>query len=272
MWKTIEGYPNYAVSNDGSIINIHRNETMYIRVKKIKQAILNKAHEKHIPCTQGDFDSVDMIEDVFDQLATKQAESYGAKMTDLQSQVGKGDEEKIKGYTEQISKYEQSLKDERDAKKTIAKQFDDYRNEQDGKVKSIHLGSYKEKLLSSIGYDPNQMKDPLKAEGWNAFVDKNYKFDYDEHGKPAMFNMDGSRIKNPKKADEWMPDKDVLSARAEEFNLLPKNQQAGQPAFRPPVPPPTGSQPPPFQPPAPGTPPPTHRNKLAPGMEQYTTK
>lgn len=238
-------------------------------LKKIKQAILNKAREKDIPFTQADFDSVDLIEDVVDQLVTKQAEVFGSKITDLQGQVGKTGEEAIKPYLEKISAYERSLADEKKAKKDIADQFDSFRQESEGKIKSTRIDYFKKDLMTSIPYDANQMKDPLKAKGWESHVAENFRFDFDEHDNPVILDKSGAKIKNPKKADEWLSPKDVLTAEADKLGLIPKNPQGGQPAFRPPTPPPFNGAPPPPQQQG-GNPP--QRNKLAPGMEQYLSK
>ena len=238
-------------------------------LKKIKQAILNKAREKEIPFTQADFDAVDVIEDVFDALASKQAETFTSKLSELQSQVGKGDEEKIKSYTEKISAYERSLQDEKDAKKTIAGDFEKFRQETEGKIKSTRIEYLKKDVLGAIPYDSIQMKDPLKAKGWESHVAENFKFDFDEHDNPVILDKSGSKIKNPKKADEWLSPKEVLTAEADKLGLIPKNPQGGQPAFRPPVLPPSGS--PQIIQPGNGAPA-QNRNKLAPGMEKYTSR
>lgn len=237
-------------------------------LKRVKQAILNKAREKDIPFTQADFDNVEMVEDVFDLLTTKQAETFGAKLTELESQVGKGDEEKIKTYTEKISKYEQSLKDEQLAKKQIAEQFEKFKGEADTKIKSTRIDYFRKDLMTSIPYDATAMKDPLKAKGWESHVSENFKFDFDEHDNPVILDKTGAKIKNPKKADEWLSPKDVLTAEADKMGLIPKNPQGGQPAWRPPVPPPVNGTPPPIT----TTPPTLNKNKLAPGMEQFLTK
>jgi len=238
-------------------------------LKKIKQNILNTARELDIPFTQDEFEKVDMIEDVFKSIAQKQSELASTKITELQSQVGKGDEEKIKSYTEKISKYEKSLDDEKEAKKSIAAQFDQFKQEAEGRIKSTRIDYFRKDLMTSIPYDAQAMKDPLKAKGWESHVSENFRFDFDEHDNPVILDKTGSKIKNPKKADEWLSPKDVLTAEADKLGLIPKNPQGGQPAFRPPVPPPVNSGNP-----APHNPAPTGvgKNKLAPGMEQYLTK
>lgn len=259
-------YTEKQIHDDKELLGKFTGKTL----KRIKQAILNKAREKEIPFTQAEFDSVDTIEDVFDSLAAKQAETFTTKLTDLQSQVGKGDEEKIKSFTEKIGKYEQSLLDEKKAKQEIASQFETFKKETEGKIKSTRIDYFRKDLMSSIPYDVNQMKDPLKAKGWESHVAENFRFDFDEHDQPVILDKTGSKIKNPKKADEWLSPKDVLVAEADKLGLIPKNPQGGQPAFRPAPPVPVmGNGAPPVQPNQPATP---NRNKIAPGMEKYLSK
>lgn len=253
-------YTEKQIHDDPKLLSKFTGKT----VKKIKQGILNKAREKDIPFTQADFDNIDMLEDVFDTLVTKQAETFTGKLTELQGQVGKGDEEKIKVYTEKLSKYEQSLKDEQDAKKSIASQFEQFKQEAEGKIKSTRIDYFRKDLMTSIPYDPTAMKDPLKAKGWESHVSENFRFDFDEHDNPVILDKTGAKIKNPKKADEWLSPKDVLTAEADKLGLIPKNPQGGQPAFRPPVPPPVNTNNPT---PTPGQK--TGKSRLAEGMDQY---
>jgi len=239
-----------------------------ITMKKTKDKIIQIAKEMEIPVSHHEFDDVE-LEDVVKTIKTRQADIYNNKITELQGQIGKSDEEKIKSYTEKISKYEQSLNDEKEAKKSIAAQFDQFKQEAEGRIKSTRIDYFRKDLMTSIPYDAQAMKDPLKAKGWESHVSENFRFDFDEHDQPVILDKTGSKIKNPKKADEWLSPKDVLTAEADRLNLLPKNQQGGQPAWKPPVPPPVNGQQPPNQnQPAPKS----QANKLAPGMEQYLSK
>lgn len=241
-------------------------------IKRIKQNIISKARERDIPFTQSDFDNVELIEDVFDQLATKQAETFGGKITELQGQIGKTGEEAIKPYKDKIDQYERSLTDEKKAKKDIADEYEKFKGDMDGKVKTIENKYYKNDLLGKVNkqLDQVKLKDPLVKVGWESTIDSNVKFDKDEHGEFQAFDLNGQKFKDPKKADRWLSPEEVVMKFADPAGLIPKNPQGGQPAFRPPVPPPFGTQPPAAaQPPAGAVP---NKNRLAPGMEQYLSK
>jgi len=156
------------------------------------------------------------------------------------------------------------LADEKKAKAEIAGQFDLYKAESANQIKSTRISYFEKDLMGSIQLDPVAQKDPLKMKGWESHVRENFKFDYDENDQPIILDKTGSKIKNPKKADEWLTPKDVLMAEADKLGLIPKNPQGGKPVHTPPVQ--TGA--------APATQPtsPARGSRLAPGMEQYLTK
>lgn len=242
-----------------------------ITLKKIKQKVLNAAREKEIPFTHKEFDDAP-LEDVFEALYNKQAEGFTGKLTELQSQIGKSGEEAIKPYQEKLSKYEQALADEKKAKQEIAGQFEQFKTEAETRVRSTRAQYFEKDAMGEVEkiFDPLATKDDLKMKGWRSHVKENFRFDFDEQDNPILLDKTGSKIKNPKKADEWLGYKDVLTMEADKLGLIPKNPQGGKPVYTPPVAPPMGGMPQA----QPGTPPPARPsvNKLAPGMEQYLTK
>lgn len=231
---------------------------------RIKQNILAEAREADIPFTQSEFDDAP-IEEVYKTLRTRQSEQFTTKLTEVQGQVGKSGEEAVKPYVEKISKYEQSLADEKKAKQEIASQFDQFKKESEGALKATRVQYYRKDLTSDIEnlFDPIAKKDELKMKGWNSHISENFKFDYDENDKPIITDKSGAKIKNPKKADEWLSPKEVLQAEADKLGLIPKNPQGGKPAF-------PGQQPPATNQPV--TQPKVGGVQLAPGMEQYLSK
>lgn len=254
-------YTEKQIHDDKSLLGKFTGKTL----SKIKATVLKDARESEIPFTNNEFDEAD-IETVIKTLKTRQAELYENKLTEVQSQVGKSGEEAIKPYIEKISKYEQALNDEKKAKQEIAGQFDQFRQEADGKIRSTRVQYFKKDLTSDIegNFDPTAKKDELKMKGWRSHLDENFRFDFDEQDNPIILDKTGSKIKNPKKADEWLSPKEVLSAEADKLGLIPKNPQGGQPAFRQAAPVQTGTPP--------IAPTPGKGNRLAPGMEKYLTK
>jgi len=229
---------------------------------QIKHNILKAAREAEIPVTNNEFDE-SPIEDVFKTIYERTSQKYGTQIEELKGQIGKTGEEAIKPWQEKVQKYEQSLADEKRAKKEIADQFENFKKESEGQIKSTRINYFKKDLLTSIDYAPGI--DDLKRKGWESHIAEHFRFDFDENDSPIITDKDGNKIKNPKKADEWLSPKDVLTQEADKLGLLKKNPQGGRPAFQPPVSQPTQ------QPGQQQTPPmnPTKRNRLAPGMEKY---
>lgn len=258
-------YSEKQIHDDPKLLGKFTGKTL----KKVKQNILNKAREKEIPFTHNEFDEAP-LEDVVDTLNARISEGFGTKITELQSQIGKSGEEAIKPFQEKLSKYEQALADEKKAKAEIAGQFEQYKSEAATQIKTTKAQYFKEDVMSKIerDFDPLALKDELKLEGWRSHIEKNFRFDFDEQDNPVILDKTGSKIKNPKKADEWLTPKDVLTMEADKKGLIPKNPQGGKPVHQQVPAPPFGS-PPPGQTAPPARP---STNKLAPGMEQYLTK
>lgn len=232
----------------------------------IKGDILNGYRELEVPFTQNEFDDVELV-DVVKTLNQRRNEKFAEMEAELKGQIGKTGEEAIKPYTEKLSIYEKSLADEKKAKKDIADEFERHKAESADKFKQTRVTYFKKDVLSSLDYDPMQIKDELKLEGWHSHVDKNFKFDYDESDNPIITDLNGNKFRNPKKADEWLSPKEKLQMEADAKGLIKKNQQGGQPAFRGGNPNPA---PAPFTPAAPSNP--NKVSRLAPGMEQYLSK
>lgn len=259
-------YTEKQIHDDKTLLGKFTGKT----IAKIKANVLKEAREEEIPFTNNEFDDAD-IETVVKTIKARKDEIWNGKMEEVKAQVGKSGEEAIKPWQEKLTKYEQALADEKKAKQEIASQFDQFRQEADGKIESIEVNYYRNDLINKINskLDPVAIKDPLKMEGWNATISKSVKFAKDENGVIQAFNPAGEKFKDPKKADRWLTPDEVLINLADSNNLIPKNPQGGQPAFRQPGLPPQG----------PGTPPPAQParipgkgNRLAPGMEKYLSK
>jgi len=242
-----------------------RDTVTGITFTKIKQNMVAKAREAEIPFTKSELDDL-TVEEIFDLFKDRQAEMWSTKLAEVQGQIGKSGEEAIKPYQEKISKYEQSLADEKKAKAEIAGQFEQFKKESDGMIRSTRVQYFRKDLTSDIenNFDPLTKKDELKMKGWNSHISENFKFDYDEQDNPIILDKTGSKIKNPKKADEWLSPKEVLLAEADKLGLIAKNQQAGKPAFTG-QPAPSNNQP--VQPANPA-----QKSRLAPGMDKYLTR
>lgn len=259
-------YTEKQIHDDKQLLGKFTGKTL----KKIKQSILNSAREKEIPFTQSEFDEAD-LEQVYETLDSRRLELFGKTEAELKAQIGKGGEEVIKPWQEKVSRYEQSLADEKKAKKEIADQFEGFKKEMEGKIKSTRIDYYKKDVVGDIekGFDPMAVKDTLKMRGWQSHITENFRFDFDEQDNPIILDKSGSKIKNPKKADEWLSPKEVLSAEADKLGLIPKNPQAGRqvPQFGA-----SSTTAPVTQTPAQNMQPVTPTRKLAPGMEKYLTK
>lgn len=161
-------------------------------------------------------------------------EAYAKKqetiVNELKEQIGKTGEDAIKPWKEKLDKYELSLNDQKKMTKDLADALEKEKQNAANTVKTFKVGYAKKDVMTSIGYDTTVMKDELKRKGWESHVEENFRFDFDESDQFIVTDKAGNKIKNPKKADEWLAPKDVLTFEADKLGLLPKNHQGGNPA------------------------------------------
>lgn len=215
---------------------IHENRELLAKftgrtLAKISQSIIGKAKEDEIEITDGEFKDKP-VEDIFSELTGRYKSRYESQIRDLNAQIGKTGEEAVKPWQEKVTKFESALADEKRAKQEIAQQFEAYKKDSDNRIKETRIQYLRKDIMSGIDYDPQQIGDPLKKEGWESHVSKNFRLDYDEHDNPIITDNQGRKIPNPKKADEWLSPKDVLSMEADKLGLTKKNPQGGKPAPR----------------------------------------
>lgn len=264
------------IHSDKDLLSRFTGRTFGHLTKKIK----DYAKELELELEEGTFTDQEP-EKAIRAIGAKLSERAESQINELKGQIGKGGEEAIKPWQEKVAKYEASLNDERKAKKELAAALEAEKLNAANTVKTFKVGYAKKDVMTSLGYDATVMKDDLKRKGWESHVNENFRFDFDEHDQFIITDKEGNKIKNPKKADEWLAPKDVLAMEADKLGLLPKNPQGGKPAGSAGwTPPPAGAPTAPgslgqaFRPAAstPANGEPVKGRRVMPGMEQFTQR
>ena len=190
---------------------------------KVKQNLLNKAREEGIEFTNSEFDDKD-LEDVHMTLAERKAKRYQTELEELRS---KGGDELVKQWQEKADKASKRASEEETLRKQLASEFDNFKQTASQQVKSVKVNYLKTDLMGKIKLKPG-IKD-LEKEGFNAYVEKNYRFDFDDQDRPIVLDSAGNRIRSEKKADEWKSPEEVLTEAAKKFEIYADNPQAGKP-------------------------------------------
>lgn len=221
------------VHSDKSLLDRFTGKTL----KTITQKIISAAKELEIPIGEGEFNE-SYLQDIVPELLKRQKETLGKNhettVTELKGQIGKSGEEAIKPYQEKLSKYEKALEEEKKAKQSIQGEYDNYKKTAADQIKGTRISYLEKDVMARVSakFDPIAWKDELKRKGFESHLKENFKYDFDEHDKPVMFTKDGSKVKNPKKADEWLEPDDIVIMEADKFGLIPKNNQGGNQAFK----------------------------------------
>lgn len=223
---------------------------------KVKQNLLNKAREEGIEFTLSEFDDKE-LEEVHSLIADKKSSRYRTELEELR---GKGGDELVKQWQEKAEKASKRASEEEALRKQLASEFDNFKQTASNQVKSVKVNYLKTDLMGKIKFKPG-LKD-LEKEGFKAYVDNNYRFDFDDQDKPVVFDSSGNRIRSEKKADEWKTPEEVLTEAARKFEIFAENPQAGNPikgSFTPPQNK-TGQQP--------SNPNPTQKRKINPMFDK----
>lgn len=223
---------------------------------KIQNKILNKYREQGVEFTLSEFEGKD-LEDVALTLSERSATKLKTELEDLRKKAGANGDDVVKEWQEKFEKATKRATEEEKLRKDLAAEYDQFKLSAADTVKKVKVNYLKTDLMSKLKLKPG-IKD-LEKEGFNAYVEKTFRFDFDDKDQPMVLDHEGNRIRSEKKANEWKTPDEVLSEAAKKFELLAENPKAGQPAGRTFTP--TTPAPPPGTPPATN---PNQRRKVNP--------
>jgi hypothetical protein len=170
------------------------------------------------------------LEDIANHFFNKQADTFNAKIKELESSAGAGNDERLKEWQSKYEKLEGKWRDTESALKKTAEDYEGYKKTAGEQIKGVKLDYVKEQLWGSASFAPGT--DALKIKGFKTEFNEKYKIDLDETGAPYIASIDGKRIQNPNKHSEFLAPQEVLSIEMEKAGLNIKNQQAGRPVFQ----------------------------------------
>lgn len=196
---------------------------------KIQNKILNKYREDGVEFVLSEFEGKD-LEEVALTLSERKATKLKTELEDLRKKSGANGDEVVKEWQEKFEKATKRATEEEKLRKELAGEFDTFKQTAAQQVKQVKVNYLKGDLMGKLKLKPG-VKD-LEREGFNAFVDKTYRFDFDDKDRPMVLDAEGNRIRSEKKADEWKTPDEVLTEAAKKFDLLAENPKAGNPAPR----------------------------------------
>lgn len=196
---------------------------------KIQNKILNKYREDGVEFVLSEFEGKD-LEEVALTLSERKATKLKTELEDLRKKSGANGDDVVKEWQEKFEKATKRATEEEKLRKDLAGEYDQFKQTAAQQVKQVKVNYLKGDLMGKLKLKPG-VKD-LEREGFNAFVDKTYRFDFDDKDRPMVLDAEGNRIRSEKKADEWKTPDEVLTEAAKKFDLLAENPKAGSPAPR----------------------------------------
>lgn len=205
-------------------------KTLNEKVGKITGTINSLApklfNEFGVTLTDEDFKGK-KTEEVLQFAASKAAENYKAKITELEARAsGQAGEEVLKQWEQKYTKLEKQLNEERSLKNDVATQFEQFKIGIENEKKSSKISHALENSLKEIKLDPTVNQ--LTIEGFKGLVKSKYIIDLEDDAPVIKDAKTGEKITSKAKAGTFMSIQDVLLKEATEQNIILKNPHAGQ--------------------------------------------
>lgn len=152
---------------------------------------------------------------------------FEAKILELNSKAGAGNDEKLKALAEEKEKIESKYKDTFKLLNETKFEFEGYKNNIVQKDKDKKKSDYFIESLNSVEYSPEV--DELKKKGFEILLKENYLIDLDENDAPFVKDAKtGERLKSSTKTGEFLDLKDIVKIEAEKNKVIKQSPYSGQ--------------------------------------------
>jgi hypothetical protein len=149
-----------------------------------------------------------------------------AENEELRSKGGQGNDKALEKALADIDKTKKMLQEEKEAKEGLQSIYEKEKGEWEGNLKNFKLNTVKESKKSSIA--TKFKSDMTKAEqiAWETETSAMI-LDYDDKGDHYVKDKEGKRLPNPNKAGGFLSLEEALELKANELNLIKKNNGSG---------------------------------------------
>lgn len=152
---------------------------------------------------------------------------FEAKILELNSKAGAGNDEKLKALAEEKEKIESKYKDTFKLLNETKSEFEGYKTNIVQKDKDKKKSDYFIESLNSVEYSPEV--DELKKKGFEILLKENYLIDLDENDAPFVKDAKtGERLKSSTKTGEFLDLKDIVKIEAEKNKVIKQSPYSGQ--------------------------------------------
>lgn len=148
-------------------------------------------------------------------------------IADLTKKAGQNSDEKVRELEVKLEKQKIKISDLDSMLKNTAQEYNQFKEQSATQLKTVKINVLKSDALSKIKFKPDISE--FEREGYNAVIEKKYKFDLDENDKPIVTDSKGSLIPNLKVNGTWKTIQEVLEEEAIAGKLYQLNNDAGKP-------------------------------------------
>jgi hypothetical protein len=176
-----------------------------------------------------DYKQLKFINEKVDYILKKKDESYGAKITELQGQVGKSSEEVVKTWEEKYGKLKNKYSETEEMLNNVKTEYEGFKVNSSKELKSVKLNTLIAKELE--GLKLKSTITPIEKKGFMAEINDKYNFDLDETDKLIVVDKTtGKRPVSTKIAGEYKSPIEVLSDEAIAAKVFQDNNDGGKKA------------------------------------------
>jgi hypothetical protein len=196
------------------------NKKLSSEVGKMKGSL-----ETHVKRVFG-FTSEEIKDKKVEELVDLGVSKYKTELEELKKSAGQGNDKALEKANADIEKYKKTLQEEISAKESLQGIYEKEKGEWEGNLKNFKLNTVKESKKSSIA--TKFKSDMTKAEliAWETET-ASMILDYDDKGDHYVKDKEGKRLPNPNKAGAFLTLEEALESKANELNLIKKNNGSG---------------------------------------------
>ncbi len=210
---------------DPEIINQISGKVLGSEMTNLKRMFKSEG----IEFNEDEFKEIKKNEEMVALALNKLKGGYMNQIEETKKMSGVGVDEKVKEYTERISKLEKERQEIKNAWKDTADQFEKYKVDVASNMKHKEISFKVSKAKETLKFRPKLNE--AERHGFEAILNTRLKFDLDEStGQLITMNANGERIKSKIKAGDFMPPEEAMQDIINELGLGETNPHGGKSA------------------------------------------
>jgi len=210
---------------DPEIINQISGKVLGSEMTNLKRMFKSEG----IEFNEDEFKEIKKNEEMVALALNKLKGGYMNQIEETKKMSGVGIDEKVKEYTERITKLEKERQEIKNAWKDTADQFEKYKVDVASNMKHKEISFKVSKAKETLKFRPKLNE--AERHGFEAILNTRLKFDLDEStGQLITMNANGERIKSKIKAGDFMPPEEAMQDIINELGLGETNPHGGKSA------------------------------------------